>query len=528
MTETPKRSVGQRMGIAAVVLAIGIFLSRILGLVRESVILYFHGATGLTDAYYAAFLLPNMMNYFLAGGTLSITFIPLFSSYLTRNDEEGGWRLFSTVATTMGLALVLFTALGLVLAPYVMPMLFPGFTEEQLAMVVLMTRIVFPAQLAFYVGGLIQATLFVREVFWPAAVSAPVYNICIILGGVLLGPWFGIVGFSVGVVIGAVLGPLLIPLWAARRHVKYRFRLAPRDPEFKHFILLTLPLMIGVSLVTVDEWLLNYFGSMQEQGAITWLSNSRKLMLVLFAIIGQAAGQAALPFLTRLYHEGKIDEMGQMLATSMQRLAFLSCLGSAGLIAIAQPIIYLLFRRGQFTAADADIMAVLLIFFAVGLVSWSAQTFLVRGFYAQKDTMTPMIIGTIVVVVVLPLYYGLAQAMGAVGLAIATTIGITVNTIATIVVYRMKKGVLPIRPMLAGLVRGVLYGLVTGGAAYGVYALVRPHVNLEAMVENLVLLVVMGIVYGGVLAAMIALFRPPELEMVVNKLRRRLRRSRTG
>ncbi|MFU8803240.1 MAG: murein biosynthesis integral membrane protein MurJ, partial [Bradymonadaceae bacterium] len=435
-TPKPPRSVGHRMGLAAIVLSIGILLSRVLGLVREAVILYFHGATGLTDAYYAAFMLPNMMNYFLAGGTLSITFIPLFSAYITKNDDEGGWRLFSTVASTMGLALVIVTAIGFVLAPYVVPLLFPGFNEEQLALAILMTRIVFPAQIAFYLGGLLQATLFVREVFWPAAIAPLVYNLCIILGGILLNPFFGIQGFSIGVVVGAILGPFLIPLWAARRRVKFRFRFAPRDPEFKYFIVLTLPLMIGVSLVTVDEWLLNYFGSMQEEGAITWLSNSRKLMLVLFAMIGQAAGQAALPFLTRLYHEGKIDEMGEMLAKSMQRVTFLSILGAAGMMSIAQPLVHLLFRRGQFTAADADMMAVLLFFFCLGLVSWSAQTFVVRGFYAQKDTLTPMIIGTVVVAVVLPIYYYFAEALGAVGLALATSVGITINAAATIAVYR--------------------------------------------------------------------------------------------
>ena len=173
------RSVGQRMGIAAVILSGSIFLSRILGFLREAVIAYTHGAGVATDAYYAAFTLPDLMNYFLAGGTLSITFIPLFSAYVTRDDEEGGWKLFSTVATTMGCALVVFTIAFEFLAPYLIPVLNPGFHGEQLALAIRMTRIVIPAQLAFYLGGLIQATLFVREVFWPSALAPLVYNICI-------------------------------------------------------------------------------------------------------------------------------------------------------------------------------------------------------------------------------------------------------------------------------------------------------------------------------------------------------------
>ena len=301
------------MGIAAVILSVSVLLSRVLGFLREAVIAYSHGASAATDAYYAAFTLPDLMNYFLAGGTLSVTFIPLFSAFVSRGDEAGGWRLFSVVATTMGAALLVFTVLLELAAPQIVPLLVPGFDDpKQLELAVLMTRIVIPAQLCFYFGGLLQATLFVREIFWPAAIAPLIYNLCIILFGVLLDPWLGISGFAIGVVVGALLGPLGIPLWAARREVKFAPRFAPRDAGFRQFILLTLPLMLGVGLVTVDEWLLRYFGSLHADGAITWLNNARKLMLVLFAVIGQAAGQAALPYLTRLFHEGREDEMAEM------------------------------------------------------------------------------------------------------------------------------------------------------------------------------------------------------------------------
>ena len=165
------------MGIAALILSLSAFLSRILGSLREVVISARHGASGMTDAYYAAFTLPELMNYFLAGGTLSITFIPLFSAYMTRDDEAGGWRLFSTLITTMGLILLGFTLVGLWATPWVVTRMFSGFDDPaQRALLIQMTRIVMPAQLAFYVGGLLQSTLFVRETFWPAAVAPLVYN----------------------------------------------------------------------------------------------------------------------------------------------------------------------------------------------------------------------------------------------------------------------------------------------------------------------------------------------------------------
>lgn len=520
-----EKSIGRRMGIAAIILSVSIFLSRILGFLREAVIAYTHGASVQTDAYYAAFTLPDLMSYFLAGGTLSITFIPLFSSYVTGGDEEGGWRLFSTVATTMGSVLVCVTIGMELLAPWVVPLLVPGFDDPgQMELAIRMTRIVIPAQLCFYFGGLLQATLFVKEVFWPAAIAPLIYNICIIAGGVLLDPLIGIEGFSVGVVIGALLGPLGMPLWASRRDVQFRFRFAPGDPGFRKFILLTLPLMVGVGLVTVDEWLLRYFGSSHADGAITWLNNSRKLMLVLFAIIGQAAGQAALPFLTRLFHEGKETEMGKMLAESVGRVVFLGALGACGLAIAAEPIVWIIFRRGAFDATDATMTATLLVCFAAGLASWSAQTMTARGFYARKDTLTPMIVATGVVAVALPLYFLLDDLFGVIGLAAATSIGMTLNATATIAAYRLKTKALPVRPIVSSLVRGGLIGGACAAAAWGGGTLYERFVSPADFWTYLGLGVAQGICFFVVLGAAAWVFSPPELQFAMQRIKRRLRR----
>lgn len=522
----PSRSMGQRMGIAALILSASILLSRILGFLREAVIVYKHGASSATDAYYAAFTLPDLMGYFLAGGTLSITFIPLFSDYIANDDEEGGWRLFSTILTTMGVILVAFV-IGLeVLAPYIVPLLFPGFNEaSQIDLTVAMTRIVIPAQLAFYVGGLLQATLFVREVFWPSAVAPLVYNICIIAGGVLLDPWLGIMGFSVGALVGAMLGPMLIPMWAARKEIVFTPHFSLTDPGFKRFVLLSLPLMIGVSLVTVDEWLLRYFGSMLESGAITWLHNSRKIMLVLFAIIGQAAGQAALPYLSRLYHEGKESEMGQMMARSLQRIAFLAVIAAAGLIVAAKPMIYLIFQRGEFSASDANMTAALLVVFAFGLLAWTAQALAVRGFYAREDTLTPMLIGTGVVVIAAPIYWLLFKEYGAMGLAAASATGISINALATVLVYRWRKGNLPLAPIGKGLGRGLVFAVACGSAAWGTHEALASMLNVANLGENALLLAAMAAAFFGAGGLVAVFFRPPELERVLARVRKKLRRG---
>ncbi|RAL20220.1 murein biosynthesis integral membrane protein MurJ [Lujinxingia litoralis] len=524
--QKPAPSIGRRMGIAAIILAVSTLLSRILGFLREAVIVYNHGASATTDAYQAAFTMPDMMNYVLAGGTLSITFIPLFSSYVASQDEEGAWRLFSTIATTMGSVLAVFIALGYVLAPQIVPVLNPGFNDpEQLELAVSMTRIVLLAPMAFYIGGLLQGSLFVREIFWPSAIAPLIYNLCIILGGVLLDPWFGIKGFAIGVVVGALLGPLAVPMWAARHEVKFTPRFAPFDADFRAFLLLTLPLMVGVSLVTVDEWFLKYFGSLQGDGAITWLANARKLMMVIFAIIGQAAGQAALPFLTRLFHEGKEEEMGRMLARSLQRVGFLAMVGAAGLMVAAYPLVHAIFRHGHFQASDADTMAGLLIVFAGGLWSWAVQTLAVRGFYARKNTLTPMILGSVTVALAAPFYALLGAEFGVRGLAAATSLGMTLNALVTLGYYRLRVGRLPLMPIARGTLRGALHGAWAAGAAYGVFYLAGHAPADLGLMGLVVLLIAMGTAFFGALALSGWLFNPPELDVVLERVKRRLRRS---
>lgn len=364
-----------------------------------------------------------------------------------------------------------------------------------------------------------------KQIFWPSALMPLVYNVCIILGGVLLHPWLGVEGFVVGVVAGAFLGPLGIPLFAARKAVKFRFKFSLTDPEFKRFVWITLPLMVGVSLVTVDEWLLRYFGSMHESGAISWLTNSRKMMMFAFAVIGQAAGQAALPFFTQLYHQGKEEELGVTLSSSLQRVVFFSAIVTAALVVLAYPIVFLVFQRGEFSPSDAVVTADLLVLFAFGLAAWGAQTLAVRGFYAREDTWTPMIIGTVVTVVSLPVYWWLNEFYGICGLAVATSVGMVFNVGAIIGVYRWKGHVLPLAPVGLGLLRGAGIALAVGLSAW----LVVTYVEVPAgSLGHLIHTVGGGGAFLLAFLLMVSLFKPSEVEVlrkITRKLFRRLKRA---
>lgn len=519
-----QRSLTQRLGFATFLMVLSIFLSRVVGFVREVVIAAQYGATGDTDAYFAAFTLPDLLNYFLAGGTLSVTFIPLFSGYLARGEEKQGWSLYSTVTTAIGMLVLAAVIVGEIFADSLVPLLVPGFAQAELELCIRLTRIVMPGMFFFAIGTLLQATLLSKERFGWVSTIPVVYNLCIIIGGVALGPWLGVAGFAWGALAGAFFGAFLIPLAASWRSVRYRPSFNFRTEAFARYIKLTWPLMLGVSLVSFDEWFLRYFGSYLEKGTVSWLNNARRLMLLPIAIIGQAASQAALPFLSRLFAEDRQQDLADTLTRSLQSVLFYAALAAAAIALLAEPIVFAAFQRGDFTPRDASGTAALLALLALGIASWNVQLLTARGYYACNDTLRPMLIGTLVVILSFPIYMGLMDLWGAPGLAAASAIGITLNALTMLTVFRLKHAPIDLGALAATLGRVLLCGVPAAAATALLVRETRTIFNLESTPQALLLLVLGAAVFGLISLAIAWRLNAPELAFIrriIAKLRRR-------
>ncbi len=402
-----------------------VFLSRILGYARDAVIAYQQGATPETDAYFAAFTIPDFLNYLLAGGALSITFIPIFARYLAEGREEDGYRSFSAIVTVMGIAMLFFVILCELLAERLIPLIAPGFPPEQIQLAARLTRIVLPAQLFFYLGGLLMAVQYARNRFLLPATAPLIYNAGIILGGLLLGKTAGMAGFAWGVLGGSFVGNFAVQAVGARRTgLSFSPRFDLSDPGLKEFVRLSIPIMLGFSLVVVDEWMTRVFGSFLLAGAITWLNNARRLMQVPVGVFGQASGVASYPFLSALAARGEKEAMWETLSVTLRWVVFVSCAAAAVTGVLSREIVLAVFQRGAFTIEDTLQTAAALAFFSAGIPLWCAQTIVSRGFFALKDTWTPTLVGTGAWLCTLPVYYWLTQRMGVKGLALASTIGI--------------------------------------------------------------------------------------------------------
>jgi putative peptidoglycan lipid II flippase len=450
-------SLQRRLTLASLLLAGSVLGSRLLGFVRDAVIAYLMGAGRETDMYYAAFTLPDMMNYFLLGGALSITFVPLYGRLVAEGRREAE-RLVGVVVGTVGAALIALTLVGLALAEPLVGLVFPGFDAEQVARTAALTRIIFPGQLFFFLGGILSAVCMVHERFLPAALAPVLYNLSIIVFGVLLAPHLGIAGFSVGALVGAIAGPFFVPWWVSRRFVRVRPALAPRHPLLRRYVWISLPLMVGVTLLTADEWIGRYFGSDMAAGTITWLQNARRVMLVPMALVGQAAAQAALPYLSRLVAEARRDELRQALTGTLAAVVFLATLAAVALAWLAVPAIGAIFERGRFTRADTLQTARMLTLYCPAIVALATEAVAVRGFYAHADTWRPMLLGTAITAVSLPVYAALAAGMAGPGLALATSIGLTLYALATLALYSRVYGAVGGLRLLGALGRGLLVG----------------------------------------------------------------------
>jgi len=497
-----------------------VLVSRLLGFFREWAVAREIGSGAVTDAYYSAFTLPDFLNYLVAGGALSLTFIPVFAKYSAESREDEGWHVFSTVIAVMSLVVVALILTAEIFAPQLVAVITPGFAPAEKARVVFLTRLMLPAQYCFYIGSILAAVQYAKGQFVVPSLAPVVYNLAIILGGVLLAPSLGITGFSVGVLAGAVAGNFLLQIYGAgRAGARFAPNLDVLHAGFRLFIRLSIPIMLALSLVFTDDWIIKWFGSYLVPASITWLSYAKTLMRVPLGIVGQAAGVAAFPFLAQLYSEKKFSELNQALDATLKGVILLLVPISALTVAQCRPLVYLVFTHTRLKGADFDATASALAYFSLGMVAWGVQGILARGFYAARDTITPAVAGTILTFLNLPLYWLLVRRFQYRGLALASSVGILVYTAALFVLLTRRlenreAGDLP-KFSLKLTVASALAAL----AAYGAVRWWQARFAWQSPVRALVLLAAASSV-GFILTALLAkLMRVREVDEYLRRIR---------
>jgi putative peptidoglycan lipid II flippase len=493
---------------ATLLLISAVMLSRVIGYARDAYIAWAYGAAGSTDAYVAAFTLPDFLNYIVAGGAASITFISIYTRFLAEKREEDAQKTFSIIITVMTAVMIVGTIATEIFAPQFVRWFVKGFTPDKIDLCVHLTRILLPAQIFFYVGGVVSAVLLSHRLFLFPAFGPLIYNVFIIAGGVIGGRRFGISSLAYGALIGSFAGPFLASvIGAVRIGTGYKPSFDVMNPAFREWVKLSIPLMLGVSLVTADDWILRHYAA-NHVGDITRLTFAKRLFAVPIAVLGQATGQASLPFFARLFNEKKLKEFADTVNDSVYRVSAASLLATAWMMVAALPLIDLVYRRGKFLFQDSQTSSVYFFWFSLSLVLWSAQGLYARAFYAAGDTLTPMTAVTVITVASMPVYSILFHTFGAVGLAWASDIGIGANLLALALLLHYRK-LVPLGKMRWGeLGKAAVTAVVAGAISFEVAKIVPlGTLGYGSRKEDVLQLALVSVTWAAAVAAGLWLLR---------------------
>ena len=393
---------------AAGIVGAATLVSRLLGLVKTMVITAYLGLGLEARAFTSANVVPEAIFFIIAGGAVGSAFIPTFAAYFARDDEAGGWHLFSAVLNLIILAVTGLSLLAIIFAPQLITLFLPELIQEEpdlLPLTVRLMRIMLLSSIIFGASGVIMGALQARQHFLLPALAPIIYNLGIIAGA-LVGVrtvWGTATGMAVGTVVGA-LGHLLIQLPGLRRkRARYTAVFTLRDPGVRQVLKLMSPRVLGLSFSQINRFIILFLSGLITKESVPAANYAMTIMLMPQGILGQAMGIASFPTMATLAAQESWDELRRILADALRLLLFLSLPAAVFLMLLGRPIVTVLFQRGAFNAQNADLVAWALLFYALGLAALAGLEVIARAFYALGDTLTPVLAGGVQVAVMVAL-----------------------------------------------------------------------------------------------------------------------------
>jgi putative peptidoglycan lipid II flippase len=435
-------------------------VSRVLGFARDMVVARAFGAGPVTDAFFVAFRIPNMLRRLLAEGALSTAVIPVFSDYLVNRSRAEFVRMLRAVLTASLIALGVTSAVGMLTAPIILRAIAPGFSADptQHAVAVLLTRVMFPYLILVGLAALAMGALNAEGKFFASAFGPAVSNVGMILGVVLLASRLdpAILSLALGVVVGGAgqllvqlpslsrLGLLVVPA----RHVGH--------PALVRIARLLLPAVFGLAAVQVTVFVNTLLASLLRPGSISFLYYADRVMEFPLGVFGIALASASLPTMSRHAAAGDTRAVAGTLNFALRMSAYIAVPASVGLILLREPITRVLFQRGQFGPAATTATAEALAWYAVGLVGFSASRIAAQAFYAIGEAGTAVRSGIVSVAANVVAALLLMGPLAHSGLALASSLGAYVNLLTLVWAARRRFGPLGGRALARSLGRTLI------------------------------------------------------------------------
>jgi putative peptidoglycan lipid II flippase len=520
-----RHSENSRVVRAAGIVGVATMLSRIFGFLRDMVVAGFFGAGLTTDAFFVAFRIPNLLRRLLAEGSLTVSFVPVFTEYLKNKTRAEALDLANVTFTVLSIILVVVSLLGVLFSPFIVTIMAPGFskTPVQYDLAVFLTRLMFPYILLISLVALCMGILNSLRHFAAPALSPVVLNLAMILAALTLRGFFRepIVALAVGVMAGGMLQlamqwPFLVKM-GVRLKPDFRFR----HPGVKRIGLLMLPAVFGAAIYQLNVFIGTILASILPTGSVSYLYYADRIVELPLGVFAIAVGTATLPSFSEQVALGKMDELKRTITFSLRLILFITIPSTVALIALRVPIISVLFQRGAFSAQATLLTAQALLFYAVGLWAFSLVRIVVAAFYSLQDTRSPMKAAIVALVVNVALSVALMFPLKHGGIALATSVASAVNFGLLWVILRRRVGTILDRAFYGSVGKTAAASLIMWGVILLIGRLYPWHTSgaFDARLIHLLLCVA-----GGGVAFFAAAFflKSPEIVITLGSLQRRI------
>lgn len=406
-------------------------LSRITGFVRDLLIARAFGAGMMTDAFFVAFKLPNLLRRLFAEGAFSQAFVPILAEYKNRHGDEAAHLLVSKTATLLSLALALVAALGVLAAPLLVYVSAPGFASEpaKFELTVLLTRITFPYIAFMSLVALAAGVLNTWSRFSIPAFTPVLLNVSLILAATVAAPWFDppVMALAWGVLLGGVL-QLSLQFGALHRlGMLPKFALDLSDPGVRRILILMGPATIGVSVAQISLLINTIFASLLDTGSVSWLYYADRLMEFPTGMMGVALGTVLLPSLAKHYSDESTEEFSKLLDWGLRLTLLLALPAAAALAVLSVPLIATLFLYGEFGVHDLWMTRQALMAYSLGLLGLIMVKVLAPGFYARQNIRTPVKVAIFTLIATQLMNLAFIIPFKHAGLALAIGLGACMN-----------------------------------------------------------------------------------------------------
>ncbi|MCE5210617.1 MAG: murein biosynthesis integral membrane protein MurJ [Deltaproteobacteria bacterium] len=524
-----KSSENSKVVKAAGIVSAATMVSRVFGLVRDMVIAAFFGASWMTDAFWVAFRIPNMLRRLLGEGSLTISFVPVFTEYLEKKSKEEALELAQNVFTLLSVILAVISILGILVSPMIVKILAPGFISDpdKFGLTVFLNRLMFPYIFFIALVALCMGILNSFRHFTAPALSPVMLNVAMIAAAFAFRPFFAepITALAIGVLIGGILQLAMQWPFLLKYGFKLKWRFNLQHPGIRQIGRLILPAILGAGVTTINVAIVGMIlASLLPSGSVTYLFYADRIMELPLGIFAIAIGTAALPSFSKHVASGQFDELKSGISFSLRLMLFVTIPAMVALMALNLPIISVLFQRGAFDAKAAQLTGQALLCYALGLWAFSVLRVFVSSFYSLQDSKWPLKAAVITLIVNVLAALILMHPLKHNGIALAGSISAAVNVLVLAFVLKNKIGRYLDRAFFVSIFKIIISALVML-AAILLIDFVMPWNTYAGFKSRLLYLLTAIFVGAGTFFVCAYLLKSPEIHAMINLLNKRLKRA---